>query len=483
MTIAIMSNEALAPLQFSIRADTDSNGAAFRLETHPALGVFPVCDSDKTQIGLVLGFPIDLERRCVVTESITMSDTMSASIDGAAECVSDRLGGRFLLLLYMAGEVRIYPDGAAQLPCVYLPEEGIAGATAHAILSDEDYKRRFRQDVYAALDIENDGWFPGGLTAHQGVERLLPNHYLSLEDWTATRYWPFENIERTDKPEDSIEEIADIVRVQLDALINSPWKVAQAMTAGQDTRIMLACARPYMDAIEFVTVEGNSPRDDDTIISNRIAHDMGLNHRLLPRATADEDTVAAYMRRGGHCVGGPNRLMHPSLKELRQDYVFVGGASGEIGRAFFWNTGDGRETPLNGDLMVSRMGLPAVPDLQNRLDIWLGGLQEVDSLIALDLAYIEQRVGPWGGGQMFSDPTFVRHNPLGTQRIIKLMLALPDDWKRQNRLPRELIERHWPELLRYPFNSQGFFADLLKKAKRVARQPDLVVRKIRKVRR
>lgn len=483
MNISVIRNDTLPPLQYTLRADINNARYAFHLEAHPEFGIFPIRDASRTEIGLVLGFPIDLEQRRVVTESITMSDAMPTAIDAAAGCIGDRLGGRYLLFLNMNGKVRIYPDGAAQLPCIYMPENGIAGATAYALLSEEDYEGRFRHDLYATLDIENDGWFPGGLTAHEGVERLLPNHFLDLGNWTQTRYWPVQNIERTGCPQKNIEEIAQIVRIQIEALINSPWKVAQALTAGQDTRIMLACVRPYIDAIEFVTIAGSRVRDTDTVISKRIAGDLGLNHNVLARAVADEDTVARYMRRGGHCVGGPNRLIHPSLKDLRQSHVFVGGASGEIGRAFFWNGGDGRETPLDGHLMVGRMGLPAVAELQDRLGVWLEGLQEVDPLIALDLAYIEQRVGPWGGAQMFSDPTFIRHNPLGNTRILKLMLSLPDDWKRHNRLTHELIGRFWPELLRYPFNSQGFFSDFLSKARRSIRQPKLVIRKFRKLRR
>jgi hypothetical protein len=358
----------------------------------------------------------------------------------------------------------------------------MAGSTADAILSDAEYETLFRRDLYAALDIENDGWFPGGLTAHEGIERLLPNHVLDLRDWSQKRYWPLETVERTQSPESSLEEISQIIRIQLEALINGPKKVAQALTAGHETRVMLACARPYLDAIEFVTLEGDTPRADDTVISKRIAHDLGLNHRMLLRVVADEATVARYMRRGGHCVGGPNRLTHPSLAPLREGHVFVGGAIGEVGRAFFWHGEDRQDTLLTGKMLVGRMGLPAEPILEDRLNDWLKGLQEVDSLVALDLAYLEQRVGPWGGAQMFSDPTLIRHNPLGTSRSIKLMLGLPDAWRRQSVLTTGIIRMHWPELLSYPFNSQGAVQDLLKKLGRAVRRPQLIVRKLRKMR-
>lgn len=483
MNLTLNIDDSLAPRQFTIKPELTVPGGEIHVHAHPDIGVFDILDASSARIGLLIGFPIDLQERCVLSGPLRVASLLSAGIDATAETVLDRLGGRFLLLLTISSEGRIYPDCAAQVPCVYSPEKGMAGSTADVILPDVEYEALFRRDLYSALDIENDGWFPGGLTAHEGVERLLPNHVLDLRDWSQKRYWPTEPVERTQSPENSLEEISQIIRIQLEALLNGPKKVAQALTAGNETRLMLACARPYLDAIEFVTLEGDTPRADDTVISRRIAHDLALNHSMLPRVVADEATVAHYMRRGGHCVGGPNRLTHPSLAPLRDGHVFVGGAIGEVGRAFFWHGEDRQDTLLTEEMLVGRMGLPAQPMLEDRLNDWLKRLQEVDSLIALDLAYLEQRVGPWGGAQMFSDPTLIRHNPLGTTRSIKLMLGLPDAWKRESMLTSGIIRMHWPELLSYPFNSQGAVRDLLKQLGRAARRPQLILRKLRKMRR
>ncbi|RKF12440.1 hypothetical protein D6850_18395 [Roseovarius spongiae] len=483
MNLTFNIDSSLAPRQFTIKPEPGVTDDEIRVRAHPDIGVFDILDASGVRIGLLMGFPIDLQKRCVLSGPLKVTIPGSFGIEATAEMILDRLGGRFLLLLNISGKSRIYPDCAAQVPCVYSPEKGVAGSTADAILSDAKYEALFRYDLYAALDIDNDGWFPGGMTAHKGVERLLPNHVLDLRDWSQKRYWPLETVERTQSPESSLEEISQIIRIQLEALLNGPKKVVQALTAGHETRVMLACAFPYLDSIEFVTLEGDTRRADDTVISRRIAHDLGLNHSMLPRVTADEATVARYMRRGGHCVGGPNRLTHPSLAVLRENHVFVGGGIGEVGRAFFWHGEDRQDALLTGKLLAGRMGLPTEPRLEDRLDDWLKGLQGIDSLIALDLAYLEQRVGPWGGAQMFSDPTLIRHNPLGTARSIKLMLGLPDAWKRQSVLTTGIIRMHWPELMSYPFNSQGVVRDLLKQVGRVARRPQLIARKLRKMRR
>lgn len=483
MTLTFVIDDSLAPRQFVITPEGVSTGGETRVAAHSDIGAFDVLDASGFRIGLLIGFPIDLHERRVVSGPLRLEHEIISGVDTTANIIIERLGGRFLLLLIMSGEVRIYPDCAAQVPCVYSAEKGVAGSTADAILSDEEYDALFRHDLFKALDVDNDGWFPGGLTAHEGVERLLPNHFLDLQNWSHRRYWPLGNVERTETPKQSIEEISKIIRVQLEALLKEPRKVAQALTAGHETRAMLACARPYLGSIELVTLEGENPRADDTVISKRIARDLGLRHRMLPKIVADEATVACYMRRGGHCVGGPNRLIHPSLSPLKSTHVFVGGASGEIGRAFFWHSSDDPKTPLDGVGLLNRMGLPASSELEDRLTKWCQALPMQDCLIALDLAYLEHRVAPWGGAQMFSDPTVIRHNPIGTTHTIKLMLQLPDDWKRQSMLTRELVRSNWPELLSYPFNSQGFVRDVLKIILRAVRRPQLIVRKLRKIRR
>lgn len=483
MTLTFVIDDSLAARQFKITPGLVSTGGAVHVAAHSDIGVFDILDASDSRLGLLIGFPIDLQERCVVSGPLHLEREILSEVDTAAELILDRLGGRFLLLLTVSSEVRIYPDCAAQVPCVYSAEKGVAGSTADAILTDEEYQTRFRHDLYKLLDVDNDGWFPGGLTAHVGVERLLPNHFLDLRDWSQRRYWPIGDVKRTETPERNIEEISEIIRVQIEALLKGPRKVAQALTAGHETRVMLACARPYLASIEFVTLEGDSPRADDTVISKRMARDLGLSHHMLPQVVADETAVENYMRRGGHCVGGPNRLIHPSLSSLRSNHVFVGGASGEIGRAFFWHSTDTSNMPLRGERLINRMGLPANYELETRLTKWCEALPTLDSLIALDLAYLEQRVAPWGGAQMFSDPSLIRYNPISTQRTVKLMLELPDDWKRQSMLTTELVRINWPELLSYPFNSQGVVKDLLRTLGRAAKRPQLIARKLRKMRR
>jgi hypothetical protein len=330
------------------------------------------------------------------------------------------------------------------------------------------------------LDVIREGWFPAGLTAHEGVERLLPNHYLDLDSWSVQRYWPRADITATESPEDCVHSIVELVRRQLEALTQAPEFIAQALTAGHETRALLACAREIREQVTFVTVTGSDRHACDTAMAQRIAGDLGLQHRELPRVTASPEQQELFRLRGGHCVGDSNVLYHPSVWPLAENHFFVGGLGGEVGRAFLWRDSDNSQTRLSAATLIGRMGLLNLPVISTRLEQWLQALPLTDSLQVLDLAYIEHRMGPWSSAQFYNDPTLVRFAPLVTRRALEMLISLPPEWKRNNLLLGTIIGECWPDLDKYPYNSRGFLRDNLVKLQKALENPGIVVKKIRK---
>ena len=351
---------------------------------------------------------------------------------------------------------------------------------------DEDaYWDRFDRDLYDRLGVAREGWFPAGLSAHRGVERLLPNHYLDLHDWSVRRHWPGAEITVANNPMDIVEELVALIHTQLSALSRGPKEIAQALTAGRETRMLLACARPVVEQTLFTTVAGPDRHECDTRMARRIAGDLGLRHREVARVEASPAQRELFVRRGGHCVGDTNALYHPSVWPLAEKHVLVGGLGGEIGRAFLWQASDTPDMTVSTSRIIGRLGLPKLDALTTRIDAWLAGLPRDltggNAFSVLDLAYIEQRMGPWYGVQFYCDPTLVRLAPLMTRRAVELMLSLPPDWKRSSRLYDEIIARNWPELGHYPYNSLGVWRDGINKARKAIQNPRIILKKLRKL--
>ena len=480
-----MSRPVLDRWQFRISPDAEEGArplGRWFLASQPDLPVTEVRDAEGRGAGVLLGFPIDLGTRRMDGATWTAPGTLGADVDGFAAEVLDALGGLFVWVFVTESVARIYPDASAQVPVVFDPADGIVGSTAHALFDDAEYDARFDRAAYDRLGVDGEGWFPAGLTAHRGLERLLPNHVLDLETWTAARV-PSTVVGRvSEEPDAIVDEIIDVLAAQVEALVEGDKRPAFALTGGHETRVLLSLARPWLDRVDFVTVTGAGRHQMDSILAGRIAADLGLNHILLPRLEGSPEEAARFIRRGGHCNADSNARFHPSVRPIAESHVFVGGLGGEFARAFFWRDGDTDETPLTSDLLTGRFGLPRTEILTERLDRWLREVPQVGTLQKLDLAYVEHRNGAWASVQFCSDPTLVRQAPLITRRTADLMMQLPPEWKRGNRLGAAIIARLWPELDRYPYNTLGPWRDRWIKLQRVLENPRVIVKKLRKMR-
>ncbi len=452
-----------------------------RVETGAGLNEVLLEDAEGAPVGLLLGFPIDLDGAKRLTRGIhRLSFAVGGDVDAFANRVIDSLAGRFQYLCTAGGSARIYLDCIGQVPCVYDIRTGIAGTSAHAVLSPEEYDARLDKALFDRLEIAVRGWIPGGLTAHEDLLRLLPNHVLDLDTLSVTRHWPPAQISVHDDPQAAVEKLIEIVRVQMKALHDTGKQVAQGLTAGYETRMLLGCARPFLENTTFITVVGEDVYQKDTVIARRIAEREGLTYRALPRSEASPEAQALYLRRNGHCLVDSNGRFFPSTEPISQSHILIGGAAGEIGCAMIWRSTDRAEDIFDGARLGPRLGLPYEPRLIEALDRWIANLPPGDAFGLMDLVHVEHRWGPWFGAQFASDPTMERYAPLATRRTVELMLGLPHEWKQNRRYIVEVVRATWPELLSYPFNSLGRFRDLWLKAGRAIREPSVILRTLRK---
>ncbi len=90
-------------------------------------------------------------------------------------------------------------------------------------------------------------------------------------------------------------------------------------------------------------------------------------------------------------------------------------------------------------------------------------------------------MGPWYGAQFYNDPNLIRLAPLMTRQTVRMMLQLPEEWKRDQRLTNAVLNFAWPELKHYPFNSLGKGQDFLIKLQKIYQNPSVILKKLRKL--
>jgi hypothetical protein len=136
---------------------------------------------------------------------------------------------------------------------------------------------------------------------------------------------------------------------------------------------------------------------------------------------------------------------------------------------------------LKTSSIIKRFGLPAIDALVASMENWREELPQMDIRHLLDFAYLEHRDGAWYGAQFCCDPTLLRLGPLLTFRSVELMIQLPPDWKLSGRLGSAIVDRLWPDLNLYPYNSLGSLQDVWIKIQRAALDPRILLKKIRKM--
>jgi len=450
------------------------------LEVSDYLRVTRLTGSDGAPIGVILGWTIDPSGPDFLQDEIKI-DSNGKSLDAIHAERIEPLIGTYLAILDREGETRIYMDGLGSLSLVYDPANQIAGSTAACILSEAEYSDRFDAALYRSMEIDAEGWFPVGLTAHRGVERLTANHYLDCRDWSQKRHTAYERaMSLPGTAQDHLEVLADQALKAVIALVRAGEKVTVGLTGGGDSRLLLAALKPVKDDVEFYTVTPPNEVSDrfDLIRAEELAARFGLEHDVLPFVRASDDEAAEWDRRVSRCVITANRRQHPSVEPLC-DHICIGGLGGEVGRCFLWP--DLSKVPqITPTTLVDMLKLPRVGEVVRRVEKWMADLPEMPVTHLLDLAYIELRMSSWSSVQSYANPKSVIIHPLGTFTSIEAMMSMPAEYRQNDGMIEGLIAEYWPELLELPINRYGDWRDLGKPLAKIA-NPTKVYRKLRQM--
>lgn len=451
-----------------------------KIDIFKPLSKIDVSDKSGRRIGILLGLVIDTDSRSLVSEEYVIDAHIDeyTDIDDLVEKYFYRLAGSFALIIATDSVRRLYLDANGTKSVVYDADARVAASTAAlAILDASSYSRRLNMSLRRALQVDGEGWLPAGLTAHEGLERLTCNHFLDLDRWLPVRHWPRREIVRDEAAQPALDVILDEIHRTIETL-TTDGEIYIALTAGYDSRLILAGSRKLLDRICFVTVDAPGSHLDCQR-AREMARRFGLKHRILPYIEANADQIDIWQRRVSHSVSGANLKLHPSVKPLERK-IFVGGAGGEIGRGLLW-LGSTDSTKLDAEGIIERLKLPWNQILIDRINVWLKDLEGFNSLFVLDLAYMELHVSSWSFTQAYTLPHSRQVNPLISRRIYSAMLSVPVSSRRNNGLAVEGIRLAWPELLEFPFNRFGDWRDPYAKIYSAIRDPGRAWRKVRQV--
>lgn len=410
-------------------------------------------------LALIVGIPYELGRGEFLTGGdFVLSDPVE-STDDLERSVLPLLAGSFVLLT--SGELgsRLYPDHAGSIPMVYAPDLRQAASTVAMLLSEAEYHDRFQSELHQALVVREGagGWIPGTLTAHRNVFRLLPNHYLDLSKWTSVRFWPkagefdgWREIERA--ASSAAREIHRFSRAACRS-----YTVGVTLTAGFDTRLVLASCKDDLDRCRFFTIDAPLAKMD-LAISQEIARRFSLKHEILDLVSATPAQMAAWDRMAGDCMIEAPRLTHPTLRKLDDRDALLTGLFGEIGRCRYYRQDLSiiNQSKIDAKFIVDRLTVPPHPELIDNVDEWLSGLSGQPNSVVLDLSLLELKLGCWAMPQrsMTSSVKWA-FMPFTQRPVFDAFIGVAPHDKDTKTLFWKIIKNLWPELSEFPINKYG----------------------------
>jgi hypothetical protein len=375
----------------------------------------------------------------------------------------DQLGGRWILVVCDGSSTKLFHDACgsrqvfysagANLPlsCASQPEL-IADIMRLQVDQEAD---DFITLQLARADLE--AWWPGDSSPYKEIRHLLPNHYLDLDSFHPRRYWPRNEIQSLPLNE-SVKSVGRTLQGIMKAA-SLRFDLSLSLSAGYDSRCLLAASTEIVDQLSFNTVEqihSSFSNFVDVTIAARLCAKLGLKFDLIGETlTIDRSFFEEYTQSSKY----PHVYYYPEVQAYHQLYknqkVEMTGHASEIGRCYY-GASFSVDLKSPGNTFASLTGMGWQPFAIRHFQHWYNSLGDAKGISPLDLFYWENRVGNWLA--MAHAELDIRSKdilmPFNCRDLLATMLGVNEVYRCGPLyiFHKRLIASLWAELLSEPIN-------------------------------
>jgi len=439
-------------------------GHDLKLSVNPELEIEQVARADKklTAIGNLLdSLAPEKSNQEIIAELIDGADDIDALTRATGH-----YGGRWILMASFGDRKYIFNDALGLRQIFYsdpritgalwvVSQPGLAEKFLHLEMDEEAEKFL---DSYNARTRVEFRW-PVDTTAFRGLTHLLPNRYLDLNTGLRHRHWPYAPIgTMTTKDAEAFLEqrMSNLMRAAA-----ARYPLAMGITAGIDSRLVMAMYKDISDKIDFLTVrQGQMPDDHpDITIPEKLCEQLGLKRVVVkakPSMSADfaklfKDNV--YMATD---IYGQDA--EAILNKLHREKATVTGSGGEMGQCFFRNrvARNKYNGPLSAEELAKIQNHAGEPFAIKHIQTWLDEAGNRHDVKLMDLFYWEHSHGNWLAMTQAQFDIAWREifTPYNCRDVLQAFLSVDEKDRIRPHLTlyKNLIARSWPELLDQPIN-------------------------------
>lgn len=369
------------------------------------------------------------------------------------------LGGTYLLIWESPEGRYVVPDSGALRPCFYYHcnNQTHLGSSAKELYQSlsEGKKPPLEDTDFFSLAFAKKGLFVMGRTPWQGLRQLLPNHYLDLKTGSSHRHFPMEK-HQSRSPKSVLPELIEVLRGQIKAAANR-YSLALPLTAGWDSRVLLAASRPELDQFSGTYTMRHpymSDGHEDVRIPPQLARTAGMSHQFFEN-TGEANPANEQLLAGEVDAHNPrNPAMHTNVYNPHlADQLIVSGIASETAKRYY-----GEEQNLRPERLAVMTGYGDHPFVVEALTEWLKTAKPVSGLgyDILDFFHWEFNVGSSVAREV-TEINLSRARvfpPFNQKKLIDTLLQVPAKYrdKYDHHVYREIIKACWPELLQHRVN-------------------------------
>ena len=425
--------------------------------THPDLNVYQATHENKTIT--LIGYILDPDNPSAYDRDIV--NGLMGEISDFDRCLerSCKFGGRWILIVDDGRHIRLFHDAVGLRQVFYTDPDQVSDlwcASQPGMIAE---RLKLGMDPSASNFINSfkqrnrEYWWPGDSCPYKEIRHLSPNHYLNLETGLSCRYWPNRPLEKL-----PLEEVAEKTAKTLRGLMESAstrYELAVSLTAGLDTRVLLAASKEIRDKVSYVTVrQGGMPGNHvDIMVPSILVSRFGLRHDIVEAPTAMDAEFAKTFKKHApfaHEKWGPDA--QAIMKYNSQGRVAVVGSASEVARCYYRPISDGQITPQVLSSLVMGNDVFAMRSFEK----WLNGTNDIFNYNMFDLFYWEQRCGNWlAMSQLEFDIAWKDiFTPFNCRELLVTMLATEEKYRKPPKyeLYRKVMSQLWPEVLSVPIN-------------------------------
>ncbi len=376
--------------------------------------------------------------------------------------------GRWIIIYKDDNDIQFFHDAAGSRQIFYTFHESSVwcGSQPHTLANQLDISKSDDPDLLEFINSkefeEDEHCMVGDGTIFPEIFHLMPNHSLSINNQSITRYWPNIPI-----PKLTMDEATDQISklfTGLYASANNRFDLMQPVTAGVDSRALLAASKKVSkDIFYFIQKFDKLTRfSPDIRVPTKYLPSIGLDFNVMVCNEYDKH-FDKYLRKNVYMIQSEKkRVLYYNFFKYSQRKVNVSGNIGGIIRHTGYNHYDG-----NGNVSDLAMLFNAddkkyvIIAITRWLDTGIIQLIKKNNIYLKDLFYWEHRGANWI--PMFQaelDIAIDEWNPANCRNLIIASFSIPPDsnkTKERTALYKNICLNLWPETLSFPISPPDYF--------------------------